>query len=352
MLVFLSRLVARLPLRWAQAVGALAGRAALALSPGFRRKSGENLAQAGLLTPERLAASAEQAGRAAAETPFVWFGDHDRVEAVIRVEGQRELDRARAGGRGVILLTPHLGCFEAAARAVARSGPITVLYKPPRLEPMRHLVETGRASPGVRPVPATAVGVRGLLRALKRGEAIGVLPDQVPSDGDGVWAPFFGRPAYTMTLPHRLARLTGAAVLLACGERLPGGAGWRVRFEALTEAPSPEAVNRAMEALIRRLPDQYFWGYNRYKVPPGAAGPDPAALGSDPATAEGDGRSADRPGPQVIDAAVSDAALSDAAVIDEVLTPTAGPRAGANGPAAPAAPPPADDRSARSGTRR
>jgi KDO2-lipid IV(A) lauroyltransferase len=292
MLVFLSRFVARLPLRWAQSVGALAGRIAMALSPGFRRKSSDNLAMAGLLEPARLRRTAEEVGRAAAETPFVWFAPHDRVEALIRVEGQEVLDRARAGGRGVILLTPHLGCFEAAARAVARSGPITVLYKPPRLDAMRHLVETGRESPGVRPVPASAAGVRGLLRALKRGEAIGVLPDQVPSDGDGVWAPFFGRPAYTMTLPHRLARLTGASVLMACGERLARGGGWRVRFEPLEGEATPEAVNRAMEAMIRRLPDQYFWGYNRYKVPPGAAGPDAGS----PARAPDEGPAPDRTG--------------------------------------------------------
>ncbi|MFM1989317.1 MAG: hypothetical protein RJA99_2274 [Pseudomonadota bacterium] len=271
MLVWLSRLVARLPLRWTQGVGAVLGRVALALSAGYRGKSADNLALAGLLDPDRLRRTAEQAGRAAGETPFVWFGDDARVEALIRVEGQEVLDLARSAGRGVILLTPHLGCFEAAARAVARTGPITVLYKPPRLPAVRRLVETGRESPGVRPVPASAAGVRGLLRALRRGEAIGVLPDQVPSDGDGVWAPFFGRPAYTMTLPQRLARLTGASVLLACGERLPAGAGWRVRFEAFDGDPTPAAVNAAMEAMIRRIPDQYFWGYNRYKTPPRAA---------------------------------------------------------------------------------
>jgi KDO2-lipid IV(A) lauroyltransferase len=285
MLVALSRLVARLPLRWSQAVGAALGRVALALSGGFRRKTADNLRQAGLLDADRLRRTAEHVGRAAGETPFVWFGAHERVEARIVVEGQEVLDRARAAGRGVMLLTPHLGCFEAAARAVARSGPITVLYKPPRLPAVRRLVETGRASPGVRPVPASAAGVRGLLRALRRGEAIGVLPDQVPSDGDGAWAPFFGRPAYTMTLPQRLARLTGAAVLLACGERLPRGGGWRVRFEAFDGEPTPEAVNRAMESMIRAIPGQYFWGYNRYKTPPRAHPADGGA--TDGAGAEG-----------------------------------------------------------------
>lgn len=282
MLVWLSRLVARLPLRWTQAVGAVLGRAVLGVSAGFRRKTADNLALAGLLDPARLRRVAEQAGRAAGETPFVWFGPDARVASLIRIEGQEALDRARAAGRGVILLTPHLGCFEAAARAVARSGPITVLYKPPRLAAVRRLVETGRESPGVRPVPANSAGVRGLLRSLRRGEAIGVLPDQVPSDGDGVWAPFFGRPAYTMTLPQRLARATGASVLLACGERLPAGGGWRVRFEPFEGEPSPEAVNAAMESMIRRIPDQYFWGYNRYKTPPRGASAAAASGGDGP----------------------------------------------------------------------
>jgi len=120
-----------------------------------------------------------------------------------------------------------------------------------------------------------------LLRALRRGEAIGVLPDQVPSDGDGVWAPFFGRSAYTMTLPARLAALTGAAVFMVHGERLDRGQGWQVWFERFDATPTPAAINHAMEQLIRRLPDQYFWGYNRYKVPPraqqvGAANPERA----------------------------------------------------------------------------
>jgi KDO2-lipid IV(A) lauroyltransferase len=287
MLVWLSRLVARLPLGFAQAVGAAFGRLALALSGSFRGKSRENLRQAGLLDDARLRNSAAHTGRAVAETPFVWFSPPGRLDARLIVEQPAVLEAARAAGRGVILLTPHLGCFEAAARAVARSGPITVLYKPPRIAALRRLVETGRAAPGVVPVPASAAGVRGLLRALRRGEAIGVLPDQVPSAGDGEWVPFFGRPAYTMTLPTRLARATGAAVLVTAGERLDGGAGWRVRFEALEGDPSPEAINGAMERLIRRMPDQYFWGYNRYKVPPRVGEP-----GAAPVDADGPGAAA------------------------------------------------------------
>jgi KDO2-lipid IV(A) lauroyltransferase len=273
MLVWITRMLARLPLAWLQAIGAWVGRIALSLSSGFRRKSTDNLRLAGLLDEGRLRRTAEQTGRGVAETLFIWFAEPARVEALIRIEGQSVLDAARALGRGVVILTPHIGSFEAAARGVARSGPITVLYKPPRIEAVRRLVETGRKAPDLMPVPASSAGVRGLLRALRRHECIGILPDQVPSDGDGVWAPFFGRPAYTMTLPQRLARLTGAPVLMAHGERLASGGGWVVRFEALEGDASPQAVNRAMEALIRRVPDQYFWGYNRYKDAPRSGAP-------------------------------------------------------------------------------
>jgi KDO2-lipid IV(A) lauroyltransferase len=289
MLIGLSRLFARLPLRGLHALGALLGWAALLTSSGFRRKARANLATAGLLSRRTLWQSAGHAGRAVLETPLVWWGDAARLERLILTQGQALLEEARRTGRGVMLLTPHLGSFEVAARASARSGPITVLYKPPRLAWARRWVEAGRGTPGIRPVPASAAGVRGLVRALRKGEAIGVLPDQVPSAGDGVWAGFFGRPAYTMTLPARLAALTGAVVFMVHGERLAHGRGWCVRFERLDEVPTPANINRAMEHLIRQLPEQYFWGYNRYKVPPRPPGPDTAEPATPPAAASREG---------------------------------------------------------------
>jgi KDO2-lipid IV(A) lauroyltransferase len=113
-----------------------------------------------------------------------------------------------------------------------------------------------------------------MMRALKRGETVGLLPDQVPPEGMGVWVPFFGRAAYTMTLAARLVQQSGAEVSLLWTERRPGGAGYVVHAEPLPE-PLPErgdeasalAINRAMEAVIRRCPRQYLWGYHRYKSP-------------------------------------------------------------------------------------
>lgn len=149
---------------------------------------------------------------------------------------------------------------------------MTVMFRPPRKAALAPVLETARNTSAVNAVPATMQGVR----TLRRGESVGMLPDQAPGVGDGVWAPFFGRMAYTMTLPGKLASQTGVAVILTAGERLPGGRGWRIHYarvpEPLPDGPQEQAalINSAMESLIRRFPEQYLWGYNRYKVPRGA----------------------------------------------------------------------------------
>src|SRR5256885_10268751 len=158
------------------------------------------------------------------------------------VDGAIERD-AIASGRPIIYLTPHLGCFEITAQYCVLNHwqpphSLTALYRIPRKEILRPLVELGRRRNGVELAPANLGGVRQLLRALKHGNAVGILPDQVPSGGDGVWAPFFGRPAYTMTLPGKLASAAGAQVLFIFGERVRAldgkGAGYRIRFQALS----------------------------------------------------------------------------------------------------------------------
>jgi KDO2-lipid IV(A) lauroyltransferase len=182
-----------------------------------------------------------------------------------------------------VLLTPHLGCFEVTAQAFAERFRdrirLTVMYRPARQPWLRTLEETARARPGLATAPAALSGVRQMIRALRRGEAVGLLPDQVPPEGMGVWAPFFGRPAYTMTLATRLVQQTGAALLLIWAERLPAGRGFVLRVSAPGQALpaaanddaqqqlSATAINHEMECLIGQCPSQYLWGYNRYKQP-------------------------------------------------------------------------------------
>jgi KDO2-lipid IV(A) lauroyltransferase len=279
MLVWLLRSLALLPLWLLQAIGAAGGWIAYALSGGFRRKTVDNLRIAGIYSPHLAWTSAAAAGKAALETCYIWFRSLDgllrkcQFDDLAHLAKTTEEARVRGSRRGIIILTPHIGSFEMGARAYAAIAPVTVLYKAPRRDDLHRLLKVARTHPNMTPVPADTGGVRALLRALKRGEAIGILPDQVPSAGEGVWAPFFGRPAFTMTLPARLAEKTGAPVYVLGTWRRPFGRGWDFELTRMERLPTPEAINQELEAFIRRRPEQYVWSYNRYKEPPGSSAP-------------------------------------------------------------------------------
>lgn len=277
---FLFRLLSRLPLPVLHNLGALFGWLTWLASPTYRRHMRENLALAGL-AGARAAAVAES-GKTMFELPKMWCRPHAEVVArVARVTGRELLEQAAAAGRGILFLTPHLGCFEITAQYIATAMPITVLYRRPKQDWLAPIMEAGRGA-SLKLAPADLSGVRRLIKALRQGEAVGMLPDQVPGQGEGVWAPFFGRPAYTMTLAARLAD-TGATVLLTYAERLHYGAGYHLHFLPLSQALTGELparaarINGEIEDLIRRCPEQYLWGYNRYKVPAGAEPPPAAA---------------------------------------------------------------------------
>jgi KDO2-lipid IV(A) lauroyltransferase len=273
--------MSRWPLAWLHTLGALLGWLTWALSPSYRRRLAANAALAGVSDTDRRRSVAE-AGRMVAEAPWLWFmPEGERLGERVRWQGEALIVDALAAGRGLLLLTPHLGSFEIAARAAIErfAAPVTVLYRPSRKAFLRRIEETARARPGLATAPASLGGVRQMLRALKRGEIVGLLPDQVPPLGQGVWAPFFGQPAYTMTLAARLVQQTGSAIGLIWCERLPRGSGYLVHVAPLAE-PLPaqgadeaaqvaaaSVINRSMEQVIRGLPSQYLWGYARYKSP-------------------------------------------------------------------------------------
>jgi KDO2-lipid IV(A) lauroyltransferase len=209
----------------------------------------------------------------------VWFRPvAPVVRLIVRAEPIGLVEDAEQRERGVIYLTPHLGCFDAAALWAAQRRPITVLYRPPKMKALQPLIETGRGRDRVQLAPANLSGVRLLLKALRRGEAVGILPDQVPGTGEGVWADFFGRPAYTMTLAGKLAQATGATILMAAAVRLPDGAGFAIHFtefEGQVDGEnSARDFNAAIERMVTLAPDQYLWSYNRYKTPAGVAPPE------------------------------------------------------------------------------
>ncbi len=277
-MVFLFRLLSRLPLSVVHWLGALFGLLTYLVSPTYRRNLRNNLAQAGIDSALNLQAAAET-GKQMLELSRIWMRPLEQANAqVVEVAGRELLESALQAGKGVVFLTPHLGCFEITAQYLSSFGDITVLYRPPKSAAAQELILTGRKRAQLHLAPADLSGVRALIKALKKGQMVGMLPDQAPKTGEGVWLDFFGRKAYTMTLAARLTE-TGAAVLMTWGERLPGGRGYRVHFQELTAPLTGDTVARAqqinheIETLIRQCPAQYLWGYNRYKRPRGAEPP-------------------------------------------------------------------------------
>jgi len=286
-MLFLLRWLSRRPLRFLHALGAFLGWLVYGLSPSYRKRLRGNARRAGISLRQRRRSVAE-AGKMVLESLRLWLRPANQPMAdPVLWQGEQLIDDALALGRGLVFLTPHMGSFEVTAQAYAqRYGarkPITVMYRPARYRMLRELEEAARARPALATAPASIGGVRQMMRALRRGEAVGLLPDQVPPDGMGVWADFFGAPAYTMTLAARLAQQSGAPIVLAWCERLPAGRGFHLRLSRLTE-PLPTrgddadalqraqaaVINRAMQQLILQCPQQYLWGYNRYKRPRGA----------------------------------------------------------------------------------
>ena len=276
----LLRLIAGLPLSLLHRLGSVLGWAMYGISPTYRRHLRENLEQAGYRDARVRRAAIAHAGQMLAETPAMWLRPHEQVSALVKdVQGMEVTEAARAQGKALLFLTPHIGCFEIAAQYAGLRIPMTVLYRAPKLGWLEPLMREGRGRGSVRLVPADFRGVRELFAALKRGEAAGFLPDQVPGAGEGEWAEFFGKPAYTATLAPKLAARGDVACFLAYAKRLPRAAGYAIVIRPL---PAPRAgesaarhLNRALEALVRECPEQYLWGYNRYKTPAGAK-PKPA----------------------------------------------------------------------------
>jgi KDO2-lipid IV(A) lauroyltransferase len=233
------------------------------LSPSYRRHLRENMAQAGVAGMRSGAVVA--AGKTMSELPKLWMRSREELMSrVANVYGMELVEAARRSGRGILFLTPHLGSFEMAVQYCGLLVPTTVLYRRPKQSWFRPIVEQGRGT-HVKLAPADLGGVRRLLKGLRTSEAVIVLPDQVPSFGEGVWECFFGRPAYTMTLASRLAQ-SDVAVVLMYAERLPFGAGYNMHFMTPTgDVATPAGISREIEKVILRCPEQYLWGYNRYK---------------------------------------------------------------------------------------
>lgn len=252
-------------------IGAMMGVIFHWMTPKTAKLRAENLRQSGLCSDpdifeKTLKSNIRETGKSLLETIFIWYKPALEVtEYVKKVSNWHLVEDAVANGKGIVFLTPHMGCFEITSLYYARYYPITVLFRPPKLKLLWPLLMHGRQRLGVTLAEANAGGVKKLILALKRGEAIGILPDQVPKAGEGVWASFFGKPAYTMTLASKLASKSEAVVIMAFGERLTDSKGYHIHLTKVENLTTPEALNQAIEKQIAQCPSQYLWQYNRYK---------------------------------------------------------------------------------------
>jgi KDO2-lipid IV(A) lauroyltransferase len=284
-IIALLRTLSLLPLRGQHAVGWLIGWGMFVGNSGPCRVARRNLS---LCFPEKseperealLRASLIETGKTVTELAAMWFWPADKVLGLIReMRGEEHLLAMAGKGVGALALTPHLGQWEMMGLVAPRYMPITSLYRPMRMRELEQTITTARQRSGNRLAPTTAKGIRQVFAAIQRHEMVGILPDQVPSDGGGAFAPFFGIEAYSMSFVSRLAASRDVTVVITYAERLPKSRGYRIVAMPVDEAihstdlpTSLQALNASVERAVRELPEQYQWVYKRFKKrPPGEA---------------------------------------------------------------------------------
>ncbi|WP_294949368.1 lysophospholipid acyltransferase family protein [Sulfurivirga sp.] len=272
------KLMSKLPLRGVQRVGAGIGDL-LMLGGEVRRITEINLKQAypHLSDDERAAmtrAVLRETGKVAAELGPLWLWPPERIMSLVRERhGEELVEAAQAEGRGVLVLGPHIGNWELGGLYLGLRWPTTSMYEPPYFSGVDRFMRQARERAGARVVPTNVRGVKRLLDVLRAGEVVGLLPDQAPDAGH-VFADFFGRPARTMTLAHKLVRKTGALAVMGVTLRRADGDGFDVHF-----LPGPDLdiddpveaarrLNAAVERCVALAPAQYQWTYKRWRKPP------------------------------------------------------------------------------------
>ena len=277
----LVRLIARLPLSVLHGLGAGLGFIASRWPNKQRRNALMNIALClpHLSRTEQIRLrnrNLREFGKTYFEIGYLWLRPVNHVLALVREVKGAELLR-RDGGKGLIVLSPHIGAWELAGLYLAAQGPTAIFYKPQSY--LDDLIRTSRARSGARLAPITSKGIRVLVQALERGEFVGILPDQEPkADKGAVFAPFCGVPAFTMLLVNRLARRTGAAVVFLFAERLPGEQGFRLHclpapdgIDSDDDLVAAAALNQGIEQCVMTCPEQYLWPYKRFRRRPTGA---------------------------------------------------------------------------------
>src|SRR5512143_2462057 len=273
----LFRLLALLPLPLSHAIGKLLGVMFFLIPNSHRTISARNIE---LCFPQLshwqrlqlLRRSLEETGKTILEVPLIWCGSRRRVMGLVKKKsGEEAVRAAMASGQGMIAVSPHIGAWEMSGLYLSNHYDITSMYRPPRYLSLAGVMRNGRERLGAHLVPTDASGIKLLMQALKQGKMIGVLPDQDPRETGGVFAPFFGIPANTMTLLPKFAQKSGAAVIYCFARRLSWGRGFHLHFISAPDVGHSDmgiaatAVNAAVEECVRLAPAQYQWSYKRFR---------------------------------------------------------------------------------------
>ncbi|MCF6767540.1 lysophospholipid acyltransferase family protein [Thiotrichales bacterium 19S11-10] len=224
-----------------------------------------------------------QAVIAGAEMPAMFMKPTKKLLSYIKAyENDDLLKSAFNQGKGLLCLGPHVGCWELGGLFLAEHFPVFTLYTPPKQAILSDIITKARGRSGAELEPATQAGVRHLFKALKDKKAIAMLTDQVPNPNDfgGLYAPFFGIDAWTMSFPSKLYQKRKPPTFIVYAIRLGVGKGFKLvvepfddvikPFEADSACPDPftYAMNDSYEQIAKKYPEQYQWTYRRFKHPP------------------------------------------------------------------------------------
>jgi len=275
------KMLSWMPLRLNQAFGSAIGWLFYVIPNSNRRISQINIQQ---VYPELssqqqqslVKSSLKETAKAFTELGPAWYWSGDKLmKNLVEIKGQELVEQAIAREKGVIFLGPHIGCWESIATYLSLHYPCTILYRPPNVPSIEKFMVNTRGRFGSNMVATDARGVRNLMKALRNNEVTAILPDQDPGESGGVYAPFFGRPARTMTLVSKLLQKTDSACLFAVMQRLPKAQGYVLHFLPADEGIASEdaniattALNKGVERCIAVAPEQYLWSYKRYRRPP------------------------------------------------------------------------------------
>ena len=270
----LLKLLSKLNLRQARRLGRVLGSIVWRVGGGPKKATLRNLDLAypamNQADKDRLAKrSLQHMFSLLPEFAITWSASSEWLQSQVHsIQGEELL--ACPEGKGVIILAPHLGNWEAMGQVIATKVAMTAMYAPPKQVVLEPIIRNARERYGVKMVPATAKGVIGLTRALKKNESVFILPDQVPDGTGGIHAPFFNVDAFTMKLAAGLISRTGCKVVMAAG--FQGEKGWDIVLEEADPEiysddvyTSVAAMNRSVEKLVSYHPEQYQWEYKRFR---------------------------------------------------------------------------------------